>query len=125
MAASKTAALSPWVLLAVLLPAAGAAAQEKQLAVDEHIRQHYVRSDHQIPMRDGVKLYTTVYAPRDGSKRYPILMLRTPYGIAPYEKDQMRSSLGPSDAFVYEGYIFVYQDVRGRYLSEGEFENMR
>lgn len=94
-------------------------------SMEEFIRQHYSRSDHTIPMRDGVKLYTIVYAPRDTSQNYPLLMTRTPYGSGPYDKGQVRSQLGPSDLFVKEGYIFVYQDVRGRYMSEGEFKNMR
>lgn len=107
-------------LLLVVVPRAAA-----QGALSTYVEEHYTRSDHQIPMRDGVKLYTIVYAPKDQSQKYPMLMLRTPYGIHPYEKGNMRSSLGPSDHFLREGYIFVYQDVRGRYLSEGEFENMR
>jgi putative CocE/NonD family hydrolase len=85
----------------------------------------YVRSDHLISMRDGVRLYTIVYAPKDRSQKFPLLMTRTPYGIGPYEKTQKRGNLGPNHSFLEEGYIFVYQDVRGRYLSEGHFENMR
>lgn len=96
--------------------------QDKLLA---YLRQHYQRSDHLIPMRDGVRLYAVIYAPRDQRRRYPFLLLRTPYGVGPYEKDKYRLQLGPSRRFVEEGYIFVYQDVRGRYLSEGEFVNMR
>ncbi len=89
------------------------------------IRKSYTRQDHRIAMRDGVHLYTVVYSPRDTSRKYPILMMRTPYGVAPYDKDKYRSTLGPNPHFVKEGYIFVYQDVRGRYMSEGVFENMR
>ncbi|MCP4901476.1 MAG: CocE/NonD family hydrolase, partial [bacterium] len=76
-------------------------------------------------MRDGVKLFTSVYAPNDQSQNYPILLTRTPYGVHPYGADSYRDSLGPVDSFVDEGFIFVYQDVRGRYMSEGEFVNMR
>ncbi len=90
-----------------------------------YIREHYVKQNVQIPMRDGVKLYTIVYAPKDTSRAYPILMMRTPYGIHPYDEKIFRASLGPSAHFPKEGYIFAYQDVRGRYMSEGEFENMR
>ena len=69
-------------------------------------------------MRDGVKLYTTVYAPKDTSQSYPILLTRTPYSVAPYGPDAYRDSLGPSSTFIDERYIFVYQDVRGRFMSE-------
>ena len=72
-------------------------------------------------MRDGVKLFTAVYVPKDKTKTYPILMKRTPYSAGPYGADKMPSSLGPSEHFVKAGYIFVNQDVRGRYQSEGEF----
>jgi putative CocE/NonD family hydrolase len=76
-------------------------------------------------MRDGKRLFTVVYQPKDESKTYPIIMQRTPYSVAPYGIDKYRESLGPSPLFVKEGYIFVYQDVRGRWMSEGEFSNMR
>jgi putative CocE/NonD family hydrolase len=72
-------------------------------------------------MRDGVKLFTTVYVPKDTCQAYPILMQRTPYSVSPYGIDNYRPVLGPSEGFEREGFIFVYQDVRGRYLSEGEF----
>jgi len=90
-----------------------------------NVKEHYVKSEHQIPMRDGVKLYTVVYAPKDTSQKHPILMTRTPYGVGPYGADAYRPSLGPSAAFMQEGYIFVYQDVRGTFMSEGEFEDVR
>jgi hypothetical protein len=72
-------------------------------------------------MRDGVKLFTAVYAPKDNSRTYPILLLRTPYSVGHYGSNEFASRLGPSEAFAREGFIFAYQDVRGRYLSEGEF----
>src|SRR5262249_37818920 len=75
-------------------------------------------------MRDGKRLFTVVYAPKDSSQKYPFLMQRTPYSAGPYG-DTYRPSLGPSPAFMKEGYIFVYQDVRGTFLSEGEFEDVR
>jgi putative CocE/NonD family hydrolase len=76
-------------------------------------------------MRDGKKLFTSVYAPKDDSQPWPILFDRTPYSVAPYGVDEYRASLGPSDLFAKENFIFAYQDVRGRYLSEGDFVNMR
>jgi putative CocE/NonD family hydrolase len=91
----------------------------------DYIRKNYTRQDCQIQMRDGVKLYTVVYSPKDQSQKYPILMSRTPYSVAPYDGGSMRASLGPNRHFVPEGYIFVYQDVRGCYMSEGTFVNMR
>jgi len=87
----------------------------------EFTRSHYTKFDFRIPTRDGVKLFTSVYVPKDASKQYPILMLRTPYSVAPYGIDNYRTVLGPSELFTKEGFIFVYQDVRGRYLSEGTF----
>ena len=88
------------------------------------VKAHYTKYEHMIPMRDGVRLHTAVYIPKDDSKDYPILMNRTPYSIRPYGVDAYRSHLGPSDRFAEEGYIFVYQDVRGRMGSEGTFVNV-
>jgi len=76
-------------------------------------------------MRDEVRLFTAVYAPKDRSQQYPILLTRTPYSVAPYGVDNYRAALGPSEEFEKEGFIFVYQDARGRYMSEGEFEQVR
>jgi putative CocE/NonD family hydrolase len=89
------------------------------------VKDRYVKSEHRITMRDGAKLFTAVYSPKDTSQKYPILMMRTPYGVGPYGADAYRPSLGPSAAFMREGYIFVYQDVRGTFMSEGEFEDVR
>jgi len=85
------------------------------------INAHYTKRELFIPTRDGVKLFTIVYSPRDTTKTYPILMTRTAYGIAPYGADQYRAVLGPNNEFAKEGYIFVYQDTRGKFKSEGEF----
>ncbi|RMH23416.1 MAG: CocE/NonD family hydrolase [Acidobacteria bacterium] len=77
-------------------------------------------------MRDGVELFTAVYAPNEpGDATYPILMFRTPYSVRPYGADRYRDSLGPTPDFAREKFIFVYQDVRGRYMSQGHFVNMR
>src|SRR5437868_14341986 len=91
----------------------------------EHVKSHYTKYEYRIPMRDGKRLFTAVYAPKDASQKYPFLMTRTPYSVAPYGVDQYRKQLGPSPDFDRAGYIFVFQDVRGRYLSEGEFVEMR
>jgi putative CocE/NonD family hydrolase len=89
-----------------------------------NVREHYTKFEYQIPMRDGKRLFTSVYVPKDASHSYPFLMTRTPYGVGPYGLDQYRRNLGPSIEFEKAGYIFVYQDVRGRYMSEGTFVEM-
>ena len=88
------------------------------------IKEHYQKYEYQIPMRDGVKLFTSVYVPRDSSTTYPLLMVRTPYSAAPYGPDAYSSFLGPGRKWGQEGFIFVTQDVRGRYHSEGHFTHM-
>jgi putative CocE/NonD family hydrolase len=98
-----------------------------QEAIDpaKYVRENYVKQEHLIAMRDGVQLFTSIYAPKDTTQKHPILMTRTPYSVNPYGADKYRNGLGPSSLFLKENYIFVYQDVRGRFMSEGEFENMR
>jgi len=108
------------ILSAGFLPRAWAQAKE-----EFNVREHYTKYEYRIPMRDGVHLFTSVYVPKDTSVAYPFLVDRTPYSVAPYGEDQYRSALGPSEAFDRAGYIFVYQDVRGRYMSEGKFLEMR
>lgn len=90
----------------------------------KYIRRHYVKREYQIPMRDGVHLFTAVYSPKNTSKEYPILMFRTPYSCSPYGENEYRTKLGSGRHFAEERFIFVYQDVRGRFMSEGEFVNM-
>jgi len=88
------------------------------------IKENYLKKEVFITMRDGIKLFTAIYVPLDSSESYPILMQRTPYSISPYGADKFRNSLGPNAAMAKEKYIFVYQDVRGRYKSEGKFEEV-
>jgi putative CocE/NonD family hydrolase len=90
-----------------------------------HVRERYTKSVHSVLMRDGVKLFTIVYEPKDKSRKYPILFNRTPYGIGPYGPDEYRAELGPNNLLENSGYIFVYQDVRGKYMSEGVFVDVR
>ena len=78
---------------------------------EDYVKAHYTKYEYRIPMRDGVKLFTAVYVPKDTSQRYPILLTRTPYTVSPYGADQYKSDLGPSALFGKEGYIFAYQDV--------------
>lgn len=95
-------------------------------AGEDSIRAHYTKYEFRIPMRDGKRLFTAVYVPKDfAGGPYPFLMERTPYDVAPYGEDQYPPHLGPSEEFEKSGYIFVYQDVRGRWMSEGEFVEMR
>lgn len=96
----------------------------KEPPKEDYVKAHYTKYEYRIPMRDGKKLFTSVYVPKDASQPHPILMDRTPYSVSPYGEDQYKKTLGPSDEFEKAGYIFVYQDVRGRYLSEGEFLEM-
>ncbi|MDR3695432.1 CocE/NonD family hydrolase [Mucilaginibacter sp.] len=89
-----------------------------------YVKDNYTKYEYEVPMRDGIKLFTSVYEPKDTSKKYPIMMDRTPYSIAPYGADKYKGSLGPSPLFLHDKYIFVYQDVRGRWMSEGTFREM-
>ena len=92
---------------------------------EDYVKAHYTKYEFRIPVRDGKKLFTSVYVPKDASQPWPIMMDRTPYSVSPYGEDQYKRTLGPSDEFEKTGYIFVYQDVRGRYMSEGDFIEMR
>jgi uncharacterized protein len=93
---------------------------------EDYVKAHYTKYEFRIPMRDGKRLFTSVYVPKDTTGGpYPFMMDRTPYSVAPYGEDQYPRSLGPSEEFEKGGYIFVYQDVRGRWMSEGTFVEMR
>src|SRR5690606_30589399 len=89
------------------------------------VKQHYTKKEVRIPMRDGVHLFTAVYVPKDTTKTYPILFMRTQYSVAPYGENHYRVPLGPNNQYMHEGFMFVYQDIRGKYLSEGEFVAVR
>jgi putative CocE/NonD family hydrolase len=90
------------------------------------VKARYTKFEYRIPMRDGIRLFTSVYVPKDADRTsYPIMLTRTPYSVAPYGVDKYKSDLGPTPLFGKEGYIFAYQDVRGRWMSEGTFVNMR
>jgi len=91
----------------------------------DYVKANYTKYESLVQMRDGVRLFVSVYTPKDTSRTYPILLTRTPYGVGPYGADNYRTSLGPSERFAREGYIFAYEDVRGRYKSEGKFVNVR
>jgi putative CocE/NonD family hydrolase len=86
-----------------------------------YFERHYRKSEHRIPMRDGVRLFTQVYSPMDQSELHPIILFRTPYGIPPYGETFTDKTL-PSLYFLKENYILVYQDIRGKFMSEGTFQ---
>ena len=106
----------------VIDPAVAAAARRQATREDSaFIRDHYKKMEVMIPMRDGAKLYTGIYIPKDSTKKYPIMMSRSPYGSGPYGGAAYKTLLGPSILFTKEVFIFVYQDVRGKFMSEGDF----
>ena len=92
----------------------------------EDTKTNYDKKEVYIAMRDGTKLFTAIYTPKDisANKKYPILMQRTCYSIAPYGEESFKKSLGPNAFLQKDKYIYVYQDVRGRFMSEGVFTNM-
>ncbi len=92
---------------------------------EAEVKANYTKREQLIPMRDGVKLFTSIYIPRDQSQTYPIMFTRTPYSVAPYGPEQYKPALGPSLFLQNEKYIFVYQDVRGKFMSEGEYVDVR
>ncbi len=96
------------------------------LAKQKYIKEHYTKYEHLIPMRDGTKLFTQVFVPKDDGQ-YPILVNRTPYQVPPYGIENYPTQLGPgqTDLFVKEGFIFVRQDVRGKGHSEGTYVHVR
>ncbi|HEY2865617.1 MAG TPA: CocE/NonD family hydrolase [Pyrinomonadaceae bacterium] len=112
-------------VLSISLSAFAQLSQQEQTDLANYIRDNYTKRQVSIPMRDGMKLFAEVYEPKDKSKTYPIMLNRTPYSVGPYEADRFKTSLGPDYQFAREGYIFVYEDVRGRYMSEGQFLDER
>ena len=109
-----------FLLVFLILPLASAWCQSTF-----NTREYYTRQEVFIPMRDGVNLYTQIYTPKDESRNYPVMLFRTPYSIGYYGKDDFRRTLGPNAMYGKEGFIFVYQDVRGKFKSEGEFIVMK
>ena len=92
---------------------------------EAEVKAAYTKREQLIPMRDGVKLFTAIYSPKDQSQTYPIMLTRTPYTVFPYGPEQYKPVLGPSLFLQKEKYIFVYQDVRGKFMSEGEYVDVR
>ena len=115
------------VLCVLVMPSVLAQGQmtQKERELADYIKSHYTKREEMIPMRDGVKLFACIYEPKDKDTKYPIMFDRTPYSVGPYGPSAYKTSLGPDELFAREGYIFVYQDVRGRYMSEGVYEDVR
>lgn len=110
------------ILLLIWIPVVGFAQQNDST----WIVNNYTKKEIYITMRDGVKLFTTVYMPKDLSEKHPILLTRTPYSCAPYGEDKFSAFWNsPRTYFMKENYIYVQQDVRGRWMSEGIFEDIR
>ena len=101
------------------------AQQGQATSPEQAIQQRYAKTEYRVPMRDGTLLHTTVYSPRDQSQAWPILMNRTPYSVQPYGPDRYPHSIAPSRYVQDDTYIFVHQDVRGRWMSEGKYDNLR
>lgn len=110
------------LMLPFLFLCLSALGQEKK---PNYVAENYTKQEVRIKMRDGLELFTAIYSPKDTSKKYPIVMQRTPYNCAPYGPDQFKRSIAPNETMMKEGYIVVYQDVRGRYMSDGFYDNMR
>jgi putative CocE/NonD family hydrolase len=92
---------------------------------EAYLREHYTKYEYRIPMRDGVRLFTRVYAPKDDSQTWPILLTRTPYALKPYGEDNYNEPGGSFETFATNRFILVTQDVRGRFASEGEYVHVR
>ena len=126
MSALRRRSLVLLAVFAFVFAAAHAQQPAPSAPPEDYVRAHYTKYEYRIPMRDGKRLFTAVYVPKNAAGGpYPFLMDRTPYSVAPYGEDQYAKRLGPSDEFEKGGYIFVYQDVRGRWMSEGDFVEMR
>lgn len=113
------------LMTAVSLPAQSPA--DNGICQPAPVENGYFKREVMIPMRDGIRLHTTIYQPLECGEGRPIIMRRTPYGCAPYG-DAFRSAdlfTGEMREFTKHNYIVVYQDVRGRHHSEGVYENIR
>jgi putative CocE/NonD family hydrolase len=113
------------------VPVHAARAEDNTKPAPRDLRETYTKYEYRIPMRDGTRLFTVVYVPKDAAKPYPFLINRTPYsagvqadGELHYGEDWYPKQIGPSKEFEDAGYIFVKQDVRGRYMSEGKWQEM-
>jgi hypothetical protein len=96
-----------------------------QAQENRFLEENYTKKEYRIEMRDGVKLFTSVFSPKDMSEKYPIILWRTPYSVGPYGEDKFPVYRRYTwQHFIEEKYIIVFQDVRGMFMSEGDFVNM-
>lgn len=115
-----------YFVIAYLLYSSGVIAQTLNSQDSAWIRENYIKLEQYIPMRDSVKLFTSIYIPKDKTEKHPILLTRTPYSCSPYGEDNWRNFWDTHwKYYMREGYIIVLQDVRGRWMSEGVFEDVR
>ena len=111
-------------LLLIIIVAGAKAQSENQDSA--WIKDNYTKLEQYIPMRDGIKLFTSIYIPNDKSEKHPVLMMRTPYSCSPYGKDfSPRLWGGHWKYYARENYIIIVQDVRGKWMSEGDFIDVR
>jgi len=117
-----------WFLAVLGLPGVLGAAPGPDPPADTNavwLAEHYTKYEHRIAMRDGVRLFTRVYVPKDDAQPWPILLTRTPYALKPYGADNYTDPSGSFRTFATNKFILVTQDVRGRYGSEGEYMHVR
>jgi len=117
--------LSLWLLVSLSSFAAQDDIDQEAVAHAAWIRANYTKFEYRVPMRDRVNLHTVVYVPNWTTDAFPMILFRTPYSVGPYGSDDYKERLGPNRTFDREGYIYVFQDVRGRFMSEGHYMNMR
>ena len=118
--------LSVGIILIAVISSCDRSSKEQEVEEEINlVEQNYTKKEVLITMRDGIRLHTTVYSPKDSSKTYPILLKRTPYSSRPYGENEFPTRIAPNKYMMEEGYIVVYQDVRGRWMSEGTYDNMR
>jgi putative CocE/NonD family hydrolase len=113
------------LLGAVFIPAFADEKKDKDDATAAWLAEHYTKYEHRIPMRDGVKLFTRVFVPKDDTTNYPVLLTRTPYALKPYGADRYNDPSGSFETLARDKFIIATQDVRGRYASEGIYQHVR
>jgi putative CocE/NonD family hydrolase len=115
-------------LMFLLLCDSGALRATEEISADSNapwLAEHYTKYEHRIPMRDGIRLFTRVYVPKDDSQAWPIMLTRTPYALKPYGADNYNDLSGTFAILARDKFVLVMQDVRGRYASEGEYVQVR
>ena len=122
---SKIVLLATFVLTSLGVAKAFAQKVNQPDSVEMRLRSLYTKREVMIPMRDGVSLYTAIYEPKNNKEKHPILMHRTPYSCSPYGESFCRHLRSSLKNYVDNNYILVFQDVRGRHKSEGEFVQVR